>query len=77
MTPDDIRVSATWGACEAVRAGVTCVADASDSAMLSMDGAARSRFARRCLPGIVWTRRAISQENFEKLKAKVEELQDH
>ena len=32
MTPDDIRVSATWGACEAVRAGITCVADASDSA---------------------------------------------
>src|SRR5688572_32174018 len=23
MTPDDLRVSATWGACEAVRAGVT------------------------------------------------------
>src|SRR5215470_13658426 len=28
MTPDDIRVSATWGACEAVRAGVTYVGDA-------------------------------------------------
>src|ERR1051326_4431798 len=24
MTPDDIRVSAAWGACEAVRAGITC-----------------------------------------------------
>src|SRR5688572_8665254 len=36
MTPDDIRDSATWGACEAVRAGITCVADASDSALLSM-----------------------------------------
>src|SRR5215210_5948533 len=23
MTPDDIRVSATWGACEAARAGIT------------------------------------------------------
>ncbi|HET9477738.1 MAG TPA: amidohydrolase family protein, partial [Pyrinomonadaceae bacterium] len=36
MTADDIRVSATWGACEAVRAGITCVGDASDSAMMSM-----------------------------------------
>ncbi|HLM24786.1 MAG TPA: amidohydrolase family protein, partial [Pyrinomonadaceae bacterium] len=36
LTPDDIRVSATWGACEAVRAGVTCVHDASDSALVSM-----------------------------------------
>ena len=36
MTPDDIRVSATWGACEGVRAGITCVRDASDSAMMSM-----------------------------------------
>ena len=36
MTADDLRVSATWGACEAVRAGITWVGDASDSAMLSM-----------------------------------------
>src|SRR6185369_9197646 len=36
MTADDIHVSAMWGACEAVRAGITCVADASDSALLSM-----------------------------------------
>jgi 5-methylthioadenosine/S-adenosylhomocysteine deaminase len=36
MTPDDIRVSATWGACEAVRAGITCVADASDLAIMSV-----------------------------------------
>src|SRR6476620_82999 len=36
MTPDDIRVSATWGACEAARAGITSVGDASDSALMSM-----------------------------------------
>jgi 5-methylthioadenosine/S-adenosylhomocysteine deaminase len=29
MTADDLRVSATWGAVEAARAGVTCVGDAS------------------------------------------------
>src|ERR1043165_2022310 len=36
MTPDDIRVSAAGGACEAVRAGITCVGDASDAAAMSM-----------------------------------------
>src|SRR6185436_14687076 len=37
MTADDVNVSAVWGACEALRAGVTCVADASDSGMQSMN----------------------------------------
>jgi len=36
MTPDDLYVSAAWGACEAVRAGITCVGDASDSGLTSM-----------------------------------------
>jgi cytosine/adenosine deaminase-related metal-dependent hydrolase len=36
MTRDELYVSAAWGACEAARAGVTCVADASDSAYESM-----------------------------------------
>src|SRR5215204_2136883 len=36
LTADDIRVSTTWGACEAVRAGITCVGDASDSAIVSV-----------------------------------------
>jgi 5-methylthioadenosine/S-adenosylhomocysteine deaminase len=36
MTPDDLYVSAVWGAMEAVRAGVTCVGDASDAASSSM-----------------------------------------
>ncbi len=36
LTPDDIRVSATCGAIEAARAGVTCVGDASDSGMASL-----------------------------------------
>lgn len=36
MTADDLYVSAAWGACEALRAGVTCVADASDAAAESM-----------------------------------------
>jgi 5-methylthioadenosine/S-adenosylhomocysteine deaminase len=74
MTPDDIRVSATWGACEAVRAGITCVGDASDSAMMSM-------LALRDvgLRGVVYQESfgpdaRLVAENFEKLQVKVDEL---
>ena len=74
MTPDDIRVSATWGACEAVRAGITCVADASDSALLSMQA-----LREVGLRGVVYQESfgpdaRLARENFEKLKAKLEEL---
>ncbi|HEX8458303.1 MAG TPA: amidohydrolase family protein [Pyrinomonadaceae bacterium] len=37
MTADDLRVSATWGAVEAVRAGVTCVGDAASYGDASID----------------------------------------
>jgi len=74
MTPDDIRVSATWGACEAVRAGITCVGDASDSAMTSMH-ALRDVGLR----GVVYQESfgpdpKLAAENFDKLKARVHEL---
>jgi len=74
MTPDDVRVSATWGACEAVRAGITCVGDASDSGMMSM-------MALRDvgLRGVVYQESfgpdaRLARENFEKLVAKVKQL---
>jgi 5-methylthioadenosine/S-adenosylhomocysteine deaminase len=74
MTADDIRVSAMLGACEAVRAGITCVGDASDSAMMSM-------LALRDvgLRGIVFQESfgpdpRLARENFAKLEAKVAEL---
>lgn len=77
MTPDDIRVSATWGACEAVRAGITCVGDASDSALLSM-----LALQDIGLRGVVYQESfgpdaRLAQENFEKLKLKVDELRAH
>jgi len=76
MTPDDIRVSATWGACEAVRAGVTCVGDASDSALLSM-----LALQEVGLRGIVYQESfgpdaRLARENFEKLKVKVSQLRE-
>lgn len=74
MTADDISVSATWGACEAVRAGITCVFDASDSAMMSM-----LALRDAGLRGVVYQESfgpdaRLARENFEKLKTKVQEL---
>lgn len=76
MTPDDIRVSATWGACEAVRAGITCVADASDSGLQSM-----LALQEVGLRGVVFQESfgpdaRLAQENVEKLKIKLGELRD-
>ena len=74
LTPDDIRVSATWGACEAVRAGITCVDDASDSALMSM-----LALKDVGLRGVVYQESfgpdpRLAAETFDKLKLKVQEL---
>jgi 5-methylthioadenosine/S-adenosylhomocysteine deaminase len=74
MTPDDILVSATWGACEAVRAGITRVDDASDSAILSMRA-----LQDVGLRGVVYQESfgpdpRLVTENFGKLKTKLDEL---
>lgn len=74
LTPDDLRVSVLWGACEAVRAGITCVGDASDSALISMQA-----LREVGLRGVVYQESfgpdpKLVVENFEKLKTKVQEL---
>jgi cytosine/adenosine deaminase-related metal-dependent hydrolase len=76
MTDDDLYISAAWGACEAARAGVTCLADASDSALTSMR-ALRDTGLR----GIVFQESfgpdpRLVQENFEKLQGKVARLRE-
>lgn len=76
MTVDDLSTSATWGACEAVRAGVTCVADASDSALQSMNA-----LREVGLRGIVYQESfgpdpRLASENFEKLNAKIAGLRE-
>jgi 5-methylthioadenosine/S-adenosylhomocysteine deaminase len=76
LTSDDLRVSATWGACEAVRAGITCVGDASDSALLSML-ALRDVGMR----GVVYQESfgpdpKLTAENVLKLKNKILELRE-
>lgn len=76
MTTDDLKVSAAWGACEAARAGVTCVADASDSAFEAMNA-----LREVGLRGIVFQESfgpdpRLAKENFEKLKAKTARLRE-
>ncbi len=76
MTTDDLYLSAASGAVEAARAGITCVADAADSAATSM------RALRDVgLRGIVYQESfgpdaKLARENFEKLKDKVERLRE-
>lgn len=74
MTPDDRYVSAAWGAIEAVRAGVTALADASDGAYESMN-AVRDVGLR----GIVFQESfgpdpRLANDNFAELTAKVARL---
>jgi 5-methylthioadenosine/S-adenosylhomocysteine deaminase len=76
MSADDLNVSATWGACEAARAGVTTVADASDSALQSMN-ALRAVGLR----GIVFQESfgpdpRLAAENFQKLRHKIAALRE-
>jgi cytosine/adenosine deaminase-related metal-dependent hydrolase len=76
MTRDDLRVSALCGGCEAVRAGITSVGDASDSAATSM-----LALKELGLRGIVFQESfgpdsRLADENFDKLKMKVAELRE-
>jgi cytosine/adenosine deaminase-related metal-dependent hydrolase len=76
MTADDLRVSATWGAVEAARAGVTCVGDAS-----SYGDASMAALRDVALRGIVY-QEAISPdarvagELLSKLRADVARLRE-
>lgn len=76
MTGDDLCVSATWGAIEAARAGITCVADASDAARESM-GALLEVGMR----GIVYQESfgpdtKMARENFDRLHEKITILRE-
>jgi 5-methylthioadenosine/S-adenosylhomocysteine deaminase len=56
LSAEDMRDSALWGAVEAVRAGVTCVGDASDFGECERGGVARDGLARRRVSRSVRTR---------------------
>ena len=76
MGPDDLKVSVTAGACEALRAGVTGVGDASDGAYQSM-----SSLREIGLRGTVFQESfgpdpKLARDNLEKLKVKLLHLRE-
>lgn len=71
MTPDDLYVSAAWGACEALRAGITCVADASDAAAESMKALLDVGLRGTVFQESFGPDPKLARENFAKLAAKV------
>lgn len=77
MTPDDLYVSAAWGAIEAVRAGVTCVADASDAAISSMRALRDVGLRGTVYQEAFGPNPAEARENFEKLREKVVRLREY
>jgi cytosine/adenosine deaminase-related metal-dependent hydrolase len=74
MTADDLRVSATWGACEALKAGVTYVADAGDSAGESMNALRDTGLRGTVYQESFGPDPKLARENFAKLRDKVEKL---
>lgn len=74
MTADDLRVSATWGACEALKAGVTYVADASDSAGESMNALRDTGLRGTVYQESFGPDPKLARENFAKLRDKIAKL---
>ncbi len=71
MTADDRYVSAAWGACEAVRAGVTAVADASDEARETMKALRVVGLRGTVFQESFGPDPRLAIENFEKLKSRL------
>lgn len=77
ITADDMYISASWGATEAARAGVTTLADASDAASASLRALNDAG-----LRGIVYQEAfgpdpRLAVENFEKLRDKISLLREY
>lgn len=76
MTLDDLYVSAAWGACEAARAGVTCLGDASDAAAQSMNALHDVGLRGTVYQESFGPDPRLAAENFEKLRNQIEGLRD-
>ena len=76
MTLDDLYVSAAWGACEAARAGVTCLGDASDAASQSIEALRDVGLRGRVYQESFGPDPRLANENFDKLRNKVAALRE-
>lgn len=77
MTPDDLYVSAAWGAVEAARSGVTCVGDASDAASSSMEALHDVGLRGTVYQESFGPNPNDARANFEKLREQVARLREY
>jgi cytosine/adenosine deaminase-related metal-dependent hydrolase len=77
MTADDLYVSAAWGACEAARAGITCLGDASDAAVESMKALRDVGLRGTVYQESFGPDPRLAKENFDELRNKVSLLREH
>ena len=77
MTPEDLYVSAAWGAIEAARAGVTCLADASDAASSSLRALSDVGLRGTVYQESFGPDPKLAREQFEKLREKIERLRPY
>src|SRR5229473_3157170 len=76
MTNEDLLVSATWGAIEAARGGITCFGDSSSSALQAMKA-----LREVGLRGIVYQESfgpdpTLAQQNVARLREQIAEMRD-
>jgi cytosine/adenosine deaminase-related metal-dependent hydrolase len=76
ITLDDLYVSAAWGACEAARAGVSCVGDASDAAGQTMQALRDTGLRGTVYQESFGPDPRLANENFAGLKGKVAQLRE-
>jgi cytosine/adenosine deaminase-related metal-dependent hydrolase len=76
MTPDDLYVSAAWGAIEAARAGITCLGDTSDAASESLRALADVGQRGTVYQEAFGPDPAQARDNFEKLRDKMAKLHE-
>jgi len=76
MTEDDLYISATWGAVEAARAGVTFLADAGDSALNNLKALREVGLRGIAHQESFGPDPSVAKEQLEKLKGKVARMRE-
>jgi cytosine/adenosine deaminase-related metal-dependent hydrolase len=77
MTPDDLYVSAAWGAVEAARAGVTCLGDANSEAGFGLRALRDTGLRGTVYHESFGPDPLLAHENFEKLRERIAELRQY